>query len=75
MPEEKPALTWGAPVWTNEAKTHGYIIDVTERYLIDKAGGSYNSYRRGTLRQQAGKWLGNTQDPDAAKKLCEADAR
>lgn len=75
VPEEKPALAWGPPVWTNEAKTHGFIISQCERYFIDKAGGSYNSWRRGTIRQHAGKWLGNTQDPDAAKRLCEADAR
>lgn len=72
---EKPRvkLEWLAPVWTNEAKTHGYIVSACERYMIDKADSSYNAYRRGTLRQHAGMYLGNLQSSDAAKTLCEQD--
>ena len=73
LPPE-PQLAWNEPVWTNEAKTHGYIISTCDRFMIDKADSSYNAYLRGT-RQHAGQYLGHAGTSDGAKALCEARAR
>jgi len=70
-----PKLEWGSPVWTNDAKTHGYVISLCERYMLDRADGTYTAYRRATTRDHRGIYLGYKNDAAAAKSLCETDAQ
>jgi hypothetical protein len=74
-PQAKPAraLEWGKPVWTNEAKTCGYVISLCERYMLDRAHGTYTAYRRATVRNHRAVYLGYANDADAAKSLCQKD--
>jgi hypothetical protein len=70
---EKSGLEWGKPVWTNEAKTHGYVISLCERYMLDRSNETYNAYRRATARNHRGIYLGYRNDVTAAKSLCQQD--
>jgi hypothetical protein len=72
-PKEKSGLEWGTPVWTSEARTHGYVISLCERYMLDRSNNTYTAYRRATSRAHRGIYLGYTNDAAAAKSLCQQD--
>ena len=74
-PQEKSALKleWDAAVFTNEEKSTGYLLSACGRYRIDKAGRTYTSWRRATVRDHLNLRLGIRDTIDAAKELCEGD--